>query len=97
MVGCNEQVLVPKISQLELPYTCSPAERHHLNMSFTQKAALFVLLTSFNFFCLLSFMAKARLFSSVFRLFHVDRFFPRWEGAAGFLCLSAVFEVHDSV
>lgn len=41
VVGCNEQVLVPKISQLVLPYTCTLAERCHHNTSFIQKAALF--------------------------------------------------------
>ena len=41
VVGCNEQVFVPQISHLELPYTYNPAERYPLNMTFTHKAALF--------------------------------------------------------
>lgn len=32
VVGCNEQVLVPTSSQLELPYTYTLAERYPFNM-----------------------------------------------------------------
>lgn len=90
VVGCNEQVLVPTSSQLELPYTYTLAERYTFNMSFIQKAALFYsrfnLLASpnYNLPLYMSFPWWSLLFTRMGR-------------CSRFQCLLVVFEVQDFV